>query len=382
MNITDYKINGYKEIDTENEDNTSVITLSDSSGVLSFIRDDNLVYFSYGENGWLKVKNNSNLTKTEVELYYDKNLESDVRDTYINFINKQTGFIETFFITQEQCNYDIVVGSEDYCFIDKDTPINIDFSVYGNTRKCTITNEHFSIVKENEKYYPFDRSLCFKLTKISDDEEKKCTNYQLTVEYIGNISDLTENDRYNITLQHSDNRKTKKIISIDISAIINSENIKKEETLLKAVENLPSTINEYEQQNIENREKNYTVKDVNNTIILPLSINKVETPKLPAIVVDGIKDNIIFVQTNTYNGKGELEHDSMIVGTEMAYWCTIEDIYNAESEMHEITVDCEPNKFGIVRKGYLSLTNAERLTDRKKFLVTQDKENKVTISEI
>ena len=383
MAVTGYEISGYKNINLNNEDGTAVVTISDSDGVLTFSREDNLVYISYGENSWINLKDNSNLHKTEVEIYYDKNLTPKTRDTYINFINKQTGYINTFFITQDACNYDIVVGRNSYGFIDKDTPLEIDFSVYGNTRKCRITNEHFSIIKENEKYYPFDRGLGFQLTKMSDDEVKNCTNYRLSVEYIGNISNLSENDKYGLVIQHSDNRKTKQLIEIDVSVIINSENIGKEDKLLAKITNLPSAISDYENENKRKRETLYTIPTPTSARADILSMNKIpEIPKLPPLVVEKIENDIIYIQSNTYNRSGDLEHNSMVFGTKMAQWCSIGDIYDDEKGIHEITVKCKPNKFGILRKSYLVLTNAERINGQKKFLISQDKDNKIMISEV
>lgn len=384
MALGDYIVKGYKSKNIENEDNTGIITISDLGGILSFTLNNNSVYISYGERTWLKVKDNSNLSKTEVEIYFDVNLNPDTRDTYINFINKQTGNVETFFITQESCNYKIDVEKEEYSFIEKEEPVVIGFSVYGNTRKCVITNEHFSIIKENGKYYPFDKGLSFRLAKISDNEDENRTNYLLTIKYIGNISNLTERDGYEVVLQHSDNRKTKQTVKINISAVVANGNSNKKDVLTNIVRGLPSAISDYEYENDEKRSKEYNIIKTTSNVMLktnkPLHIK--EELKLPSLVVGKIKDNVIFIQTNTYNRNNELEHNSMISVTKIPYWCSVEDVYDAEKEIHEITVNGRTNKFGIVRQGYLQLINAERVADTKKFLITQDKENKINILEV
>lgn len=377
MALTDYIITGYKNIDNVNE--TGNITISDSEGILCFSLDNNDVYISYGDTSWIKIEDLSNLNKTQIKIYFEQNLLSSIRNTYINFINKKTGYIDTFFIEQEACFYDIKIEKENYSFINKETPISIVFQVYGNTKKCKITNEHFFIKKENEKYYPFDKGLGFKLIKIKNDENNQYIKYSLDIEYIGNISNLSEEDMYCVVLQHNDNKDTKKYININISAIISEENNNKEEKIQEILKDIPNGISDFEYDN--NKARTDTVEGVNYVLNFkkPNKIIAKVNDDIESLILDRIEDGIIYVKSNTYNRNGKLEHNSMVLGSSSSTWCSVDDRYDKENELHEIIVKCTPNKSGNNRKSFLVLTNTENLRNIKKFLILQDKEGNITI---
>lgn len=388
-----YNIIGVDKNKIVEENETGTITVSDLNGVFTIELDDsNIVYMQYGKVDWLQVIDKSNLKQTKIEVYYDNNLTPKERTTYINLINKQTGDIDTYFVTQEACYYrieEIKILNE---FNDKKTPFKLTFNVYGNTCKCNITDSHFHILKKENVYFPFDKGLSYVLKKENtdvDEDGHKYITYSLLINYVGNISDLTEEDKYVLTLQHNDDRKTREDIDISIEKIILSEKASNKDGILKdIIGNLPDSINKYQNDNDNARDNEYldliseNVSDSNVINTLSKQVREIEMPKLPALVVNRIENNIIYIQTNTYNRQNILEHDSLIAGSHMALWCSIKDMYDKELEQHEIMVKCKPNHYGVERKSYLILTNVERLSDRQKFIIVQTENNEIKIKHI
>lgn len=381
-----------KNIDYDEENGTIIVP--DDECILTFYKGDNNINVHYGKVQWCEYKDLSNIREIKINLYIEQNLLPTYRELCIIFTNKQTGDNITFFIKQKECFYNIECKIDEVSFVERETPIEIRFKVYGNTKKCNISDDNFSIIKENNKYYPFDRGISYKLKKIPKneinydiDEEQVFEEYGLVINYVGNISDLNENDKYSVILQHADNRQTRKIVDIGISSVLVEGDIEnKLDNLFNNKENktIPSAISVYEEENNSNRTTKYNIpKTIQKEVILRNnSANIQPVVKLPSLVLDRIEDNTIYIQSNTYNKLNKIEHNSLIIGTKMANWCTIDDIYNNQSKIHEITVTCKTNRFGIERKSYVVLINAERPEGQKKFLVTQDKENKISIIEI
>lgn len=386
MALSDYIIH-YKDEKENINDGSGTILVTDDDCILSFSLDNNNVFVSCGITNWVEYKDLSNTQETKVHLYINRNLTSKQREMCISFFNKKNGNVDTFFVVQEKCFYKIDCEIEEIDFKLKDEPIEIEFFIYGNTRKCNITDSNFSIKRKNNKYCPFDRGIGYKLIHKGNGkkESKEYSKYVLVINYIGNISDLNENDKYSVILQHADNRQTKINVDINISAVIKENNEEKIEKLFndKTNKEIPSAISDYENQNNEGR--NQPMKKNDMVSVNNIRVNMINTQaivKLPSLVVNKIEGNVIYIQSNTYNRLNKLEHNSLVVGTKMTKWCTIDDIYDQKNEIHEIIVKCERNRFGIERKSYLILINAERLEGQKKFLVTQNKENEIFISEV
>lgn len=381
-------------------------------------KDSNFITIVENYCKWLKYADNSNGLKTEVQLFLDKNLKEDSRKYTLYFLNNQTGEIDALTIEQLGCNYALEIEENEnvkliedgdnkivnVVFPDRNTDtIEMVFKVFGNSKKCNVTDKFFKICDENGKYLSsFDKGLSYKIEEIIEEEKNiDYKKYKLLLKYLGKIFDdekiifeeieveidtkegkkkekilqgVAEKEKYMyvLTLQHADNKKTKQIVNIDVSKIQNDE-LTNDGILINSMDD---SINKYQEKdwddyiindNVISEVENYSISDI---------VSEIE-----GIVVNNIDGNVITVTTQVYNNKGEIEYDSLVMANRMSKWCSIEDEYDKDKKQHKIKVICEKNLFPNNRISRMVLRNAENINGIKKFYVEQDINNNITIKE-
>lgn len=346
--------------------------------ILNNNRISNSYELEYDETNWVTVKknyvdidNSNNVNQQSVLIcYIDDNYTSDKRYFYINVIDNNSGDVTTFTIIQSECDYNIQFD-EDIGDLtvdnDKEFYKTINLKVYGGNKKISmiispLSNDNISLNDDGliVKKYIYKHLLNYNYNE-----------YKIDINYIGLTNDNI--NHYIIYFYHEDNANTKQEIKVNINK---NEQVGIENTLLKQFENFCD----------EQRKECITKQDFNKELLLNVevpiintieiySINEEEEKIIIPLIEKKIEGNKIYIFTTNNND----EHDSQIIVSPYALWCHTLSNYDYINETHVITIMCDTNFSGRVRKTMINIKNAEVMGSNITYFIEQDIDSNIKI---
>lgn len=333
------------------------------------------------DNSWIIIKKNfiknNDKNTSNFIIYIDDNYTNKERYYYLSVRNNLDNSISTLIIKQPACNFKIELYPNEINFNKDNIEQEINVKIYG-AEKIGLINSDYIDIKIGDDIIDYDNSLYFNIKNKKDYYEYE--EYTLSLKFLGDFNNIKDYF-YEFPIIHKNNIETKQILKINVSNITET-NI---DELLNDVDSVFNEQNKDNELTIKNRNKNNLgnkIKKLSNTNV-QVRKSKNNLKKLETITNVSILNNQITLQTNSYNYEGVIEHNSMIFVQSRALWCHISNNYDKKNNLHYINVSCDNNFWGVERKTFVIIRNAEdsNYYNKKVFIIKQDINDNIIIEE-